>query len=270
MQYNMRTIVAMLLAVMLFVAAVYFSISYAADPVDTQFKHKKELLVYCGITMVKPISDIARIIEEHEDCKIIITKGGSGNLLRAIEINGIGDLYLPGSDSYIKSCVEKGLVEESTMVGHNRAALLVQKGNPKNISADLANLAAPHYYVMICDSESGSIGRETKKILQKQGIYREVCQNARRLTSDSKDLVKALQDKEADLVVNWHATACWPENEPYVDTLPIGAETAPPKKLVLGLLTTSRYPEIARKFLAYASSPQGKNLFQKYGLYDPQ
>ena len=44
----------------------------------------KELLVYCGITMIKPMSEIARVIEEKEHCRIIITKDGSGNLLKSI------------------------------------------------------------------------------------------------------------------------------------------------------------------------------------------
>ncbi|MGD9212194.1 MAG: substrate-binding domain-containing protein, partial [Desulfobacteraceae bacterium] len=60
-------------------------------------KTEKELLVYCGITMIKPISEIAGKIEQQHSCKITITKGGSGNLLQSIKVNQVGDLYLPGS-----------------------------------------------------------------------------------------------------------------------------------------------------------------------------
>ncbi len=69
-------------------------------------QQKKELLIYCGITMIKPMTEIKSIIETQENCKITITKGGSGNLLKALKLSGIGDLYLPGSDSYIKKCNE--------------------------------------------------------------------------------------------------------------------------------------------------------------------
>ena len=54
---------------------------------------KKELLIYCGITMIRPMREIADIIEKQEDIKVIIIKGGSGNLLRSIEINGVGIIY---------------------------------------------------------------------------------------------------------------------------------------------------------------------------------
>ena len=229
-------------------------------------KKKKELLIYCGITMIHPMSAIAEIIEKQEDCKISITKGGSGNLLKSIKINNVGDMYLPGSDSYIKTCLNEGIVTESVFVGYNKAAMMVQKGNPKKISTNLANLADKKYYVVIGNPNSGSIGKETKRILGKKGIYEQVMDNARRLTTDSKDLVHVLQNKEADLVVNWHATSTWPENRPYVDAISINEEYAPRKRLVIGLLKTSRHPDIARKFMQYAVSDKGKELFEKYGF----
>ncbi len=229
---------------------------------------KEELLIYCGITMIKPMSEIASLIEEQEDCKIVITKGGSGNLLKSIRTNQVGDLYLPGSDSYIKTAVEEGLVTDTVFVGYNKAAMMVQKGNPKEISAELDNLTDQAYYVVIGNPESGSIGRESKKILEKKGIFEEVQSNARQLTTDSKDLILVLKNKEADLVVNWYATSTWPENEPYVDVLPIDEEYAQKKRLVIGLLDSSKQPDIARRFMEYAASEKGQAIFRKYGLYD--
>lgn len=228
----------------------------------------KELLIYCGITMIRPMTEIAEIIETQENCKIIVTKGGSGNLLKAININKVGDLYLPGSDSYIKKCVTDGLVTDTVFVGYNKAAIMVQKGNPKKITADLDNLTNKDYIVVIGNPNSGSIGRETKKILDKKGIFRAVEENVQQLTTDSKDLFFVLKDKQADVVINWYAVATWPENEPYVDVVPIAAEYASKNTLVIGLLSMSRYPDIARKIMDYAASEKGHRIFNKYGLYD--
>lgn len=233
-------------------------------PVETA---QKELLVYCGITMIKPMSEIAALIEAEEKCKITITKGGSGNLLKAIKVNQVGDLYLPGSESYIKTGQKEGWVTDTVFVGHNKAALMVQKGNPKQIPEDLLSLANPNYYVVIGDAESGSIGRETKRILERREVYADVMANARQLTTDSKDLIKVLREKKADLVINWYATATWLENKAYVTPLPIDSRYATPKKLVIGLLKTTRYPEIAKRFMAYAASDAGRAIFRKYGLY---
>ncbi len=233
-----------------------------------EVQKKPELLVYCGITMIAPMAEIAAIIEKQENCKITITKGGSGNLLKSIKANKMGDLYLPGSDSYIKICQEEGLVTDAVFVGYNKAAIMVQEGNPKNITADLDNLTSKDYYVVIGNPKSGSIGRETKKILDAKGIFDAVINNSRKLTTDSKDLALVLKNQEADIVINWYAACTWPEYKDYVDALPIDEQYATKKKLTIGLLTYSKYPEIARKIMAFAASEQGKDLFNKFGLYD--
>ena len=234
----------------------------------TRAEKKKELLIYCGITMIKPITEIAKIIEKQEDCRIIITKGGSGNLLKSLRVNKAGDLYVSGSDSYIKTCLEENLVSETAFIGYNKAALMVQKGNPKHITGDLDNLMRKDYYVVICNPDTGSIGKETKKILERKGIFEEVQANACELTTDSKKLITVLKEKKADIIINWYACSTWEENEPYVDVLTIDEKYAEKKKLVLGLLKTSKYPEIAQKFMDYAASDSGRELFKKYGLYD--
>ena len=248
--------------------AVSFFISQTGPAKAQASAGKKELLVYCGITMIKPMSEIAAIIEKKENCKIIITKGGSGNLLRAIKVNQVGDLYLPGSDSYIKTATNEGLIVESVNVGYNKAAIMVRKGNPKQITGDLENLANDKYAVVIGDPNSGSIGRETKKILDRRKIFEDVCRNALKLTTDSKDLVKAIKEGEADLVINWYATSTWPENRKYVDTLTIDEQYAVKKQLTLGILKYTKHPEIARKFLRFASSPEGQEIFNRYGLFE--
>lgn len=235
---------------------------------DKKVEQKKELLVYCGITMIKPMADIAKVIEQKHDCKILITKGGSGNLLKSIKANKIGDLYLPGSDAYIQTTLEQGLVTDTVHVGYNKAAMMVKKGNPKDIPASLDSLADKRFLVAIGNPESGSIGRETKKILDKKSIFSKVAANVQMMTTDSKDLIRLLKGEEADLVVNWYATSTWPENKDSVTVLPISDEYAAKKKLILALLRFSRYPEIAKSFMEYAASDEGRAVFNKYGLYD--
>lgn len=240
-----------------------FSVVSCSNP---KGQNKKTLLIYCGITMIKPMTEIEAIIEKQEDCEIEITKGGSGNLLKALEQSGIGDLYLPGSDSYIHSAIKKGLIEDTACVGHNKLAMLVQEGNPLNIQADLKSLTSTDYYVIIGNPNSGSVGKMTKKILQAEGIFDEVEQNVIRFTTDSKDLSLALVNKEADLVVNWYATSTWESNVEFIDALDVSVLSKSKDKLVLATLKTSMHPEIAKKFLEYAKSEEGQAIFNKYGL----
>jgi molybdate transport system substrate-binding protein len=230
---------------------------------------KKELLIYCGITMIDPMTEIATIIEKEQDCLITITKGGSGNLLESIVYNQTGDLYLPGSDRYFTTIESDypGLVLDTVSVGHNRAVIMVQKGNPYNITGDLLSLASADYGVIIGHPDSGSIGKETKKILDKRGIYEDVVKNVMSLTTDSKDLIKAIISKDADIVINWFAASTWNDNSDYVDVIEINPEFVITNKLVLGLLTYSEHKDIAMEVMKLAASDKGKAIFKKYGLY---
>jgi molybdate transport system substrate-binding protein len=240
--------------------------SVSNKPADTGDKPK--LLIYCGITMIKAMSEIARIIEQQENCHITITKGGSGNLIKSILYNQIGDLYLPGSEKYF-SIISKdhpGLVTEAVTIGENKAVLMVQRGNPKNIPLVLESLADPAYAVMIGNPDSGSIGKETRQILERKGIYEAVVKNTMAMTTDSKDLVKVIKNRKADMVVNWYAAATWDDNADHIQTAPIDPQYAKGKKLVLGLLQFSRQPELAKKLMAFSASEQGADIFRTYGL----
>ncbi len=231
--------------------------------------NKPQLLLYCGITMIRPMSELAAIIEKQENCQIIITKGGSGNLLKSIVENKKGDLYLPGSDRYF-SIIDKdypGIVTRTQKVGQNKAVIMIQKGNPLNLSNDLDQLKSTEYAVEIGNASSGSIGKETQKILEKKGIFEDVIKNAMTLTTDSKDLVKALRKKEADIVINWYAVYTWDDNMEYMDIIEIDEQYCQPQELVLGLLAYSDYPEIANKLIDLACSETGKAIFKKHGLY---
>ena len=228
-----------------------------------------ELILYCGITMIAPMTEIAELIERQEHCRIHITKGGSGNLLKSILYNQTGDLYLPGSDRYFKIIDEEhaGLVTERTAVGQNKAVLLVQKGNPCGFKGDLKGLSDRKFGVVIGDPDSGSIGKEARAILERAGMFEAVVQNAMMLATDSKDILKSIKSGQADVGINWYATYTWGDNSDFVDVVEIDPSLAKSKTLVLGTLKYTRYPEICRAVQELASSEQGHDIFRKHGLY---
>lgn len=227
-----------------------------------------ELLLYCGITMVSPMREIADLIEEEHGVKISMTAGGSQDLYDSLSLSRQGDLYLPGSDSYRNKNLDEGLLGDFEHVGFNQAALMVPAGNPKSLTADLEHLTNPELDVVLCNPESGSIGRETKRILDGVDLWDRAEDNTVYLTTDSRNLNLAIKNGDADLILNWRATAFFPENREQTDVIDLDPEVASPKKLVLNILTFSKYPEIARSFMDRAASPEGQAIFRKYGFLD--
>jgi molybdate transport system substrate-binding protein len=250
----------MIRGVILSILLIFSSFAYANS--------KPNLIVYCGITMVKPIKEIAKIIEKKHNCDITISQGGSKDLYDQLFASKVGDLYLPGSDSYVKRGLNDNVIEKSVDIGYNQAALFVQRGNPKGIK-DLNDLLNEKNIVTICNPKSGSIGRMTKKLLTKfkgEDFFFDVYDVAAQIGTDSRNLNKSLIDKTADVTINWRATGFWPENSPYISVVEIDEKFAPKKRLLLNLLKFSKNKKIANAFIDFASSKEGQEIMHKYGF----
>jgi molybdate transport system substrate-binding protein len=228
----------------------------------------KGLFIYCGITMVRPITEIAHRFEEKEKVKVTISQGGSEDLYQSAKKSGMGDLYLPGEPDYRNKYLKEGLLGEYINIGYNQLALMVRKGNPKKVKGDLRELLRSDLLIIIGNAQSGSIGLASKSALDKIGIYNQVLDRAVFLAPDSRSLNIAMKKGEADLILNWRATGFFSDNASYMDVVDLDRKTANPQALLLNLLTFSTQKQLARRFMKFAASAEGQSIFRKYGFQD--
>lgn len=229
---------------------------------------KPTLIFYCGITMVKPITQMAKIIEDKYNCKIIVSQGGSEDLYDSLKFSKKGDLYLPGSEAYRINNLKDGFLLDSVEIGFNQAAIFVQKGNPLEVKS-LDDIVSENFGSILCNPNSGSIGKMTKKILtayKGNDFFEKAYDNSVEIGTDSRNLNKALIDKRADLTINWKATSFWDENKKYIDIVNIDEKYAPKRKLIISLLKFSENKEIAKAFMNFAVSNEGQEIMKKYGF----
>ena len=231
---------------------------------------KDELLFYVGITMVKPVSELTKEFEKANNCSIKILQGGSHDLYSSIKSSKIGDLYLPGSVSYRNKFLKEGLLLDGKFVGFNKLSLIVKKGNPKNIKASLDELTNENLNVVLGNSESSSVGRASKNVLAKFDLYKKAILNSVSLGSDSRNLIESVKTGKADLILNWYATSFWEGNKNFVDAIELEEKYSAKSKLVFNLLSTSKNPELSKKFMEYAASKEGRAVFKKYGFLTNQ
>ena len=81
-------------------------------------------------------------------------------------------------------------------------------------------------------------------------------------------MINYVKEGKADLILTWHATTFWDENKDLVDALLLDNKYSNKSELALNLLSTSKNKELTRKFMNYASSPEGREIFKKYGFLD--
>jgi len=230
------------------------------DPVPA-----KELLLYCGTTIAPAMRHIADVFEQQHGCVVKIIRDGSGVLQHSIRVNKVGDLYLPGTESYVEKCAGEGMVLEAHDVGINRAVLMVAPGNPLHIEADLHNFASRRYRTALGFPESGSIGKETKRLLEPLGIYDQALAQAILIARDSKDITQAVAEDRADLALNWYAAAL-SDPDRQVEVLELDSAIARPHRLRLALLSCSYDKALARKFVTFVLSSPGQQVLASYGF----
>ena len=248
----------------MFVAACALLASVLAVPAAAQ----QNLLIYCGITMVRPITELARTFEAREKVRIQIAQGGSEDLYQSAKRSRQGDIYFPGEPSYRDLHLAEGLLGDFQLVAYNQMALFVQKGNPKQVRGQLSELLRRDLAVIVGNAASGSVGQESRHMLDAAGIYPKVVVAATALLPDSRSINLALKRGEADAALNWRATAFFPDNAPHVDIVDLPPDVAKPQALLLIQLTFSKNQELARKFIRYAAADEGQAVFRKHGFLD--
>lgn len=229
---------------------------------------KSEFLLYCGITMVRPMTEITQAFGQREKIKIVIAQGGSEDLFQAARKSGLGDWYLPGEPSYYGKHKGEGLFGDYVTIGYNQMALMVQKGNPRGVKADPREMLRKDLVVILGNAESGSVGNEAKTILDRLGIYPQVVRNAAFLAPDSRSLVNAMKKGEGDVTMNWRATGLFAENSSKLDVIDLDPKIARLQPLLLIQLKTAKDPDLAKRFLGFASSEEGQSIFRKHGFFD--
>ena len=229
---------------------------------------KTELLLYCGITMVRPMTEIAQSFEKRENVKITIAQGGSEDLFQSAKKSGVGDWYLPGEPSYREKHLKEGLFGDHVIVGYNQMALMVQKGNPKKVKADPRELLRKDLIAIIGNAESGSVGQEAKSILDRLGIYPQVVRSAAFLAPDSRSLVNAMKKGEADITMNWRATGFFADNATKLDVIDLDPKVAKPQALLLIQLQSTKNVELTKRFMSYVASEEGQAIYRKHGFLD--
>lgn len=234
-------------------------------PVKAQ---EQNLLIYCGITMVRPITELSRLFEQRENIRITISQGGSEDLYQSAKKSKLGDLYLPGEPTYRAKHMPEGLLGDYKVIGYNQMALFVQKGNPKRLKGDANELLRKDVTVIIGNAESGSVGQETKAMLDNVGIYPKVVAKAASLMPDSRAINLAMKRGEADATLNWRATAFFPDNATHIEAINLDPKIAKPQALLLNQLTFSKNPALSRKFIDFVASEEGQSVFRKHGFLD--
>jgi len=253
----------------IFTAIVLVTLSLAGcsgnQQVAKESKNKdnlKSLLVFSGAGLRKPMDEIGKVFEDKYGVKVEYSYAGSAQILSQIEVSGKGDVYVPGSMYYYHAAKEKGLVEEKKDVAYHIPVIGVPKGNPAGVES-LKDLSKDNVKVVLGDEKACAIGKVAKKLLEANGIKEAVDKNVIAKAPTVNELVVYLSIKQADASIIWEDNVVGVKD---VEIVYIPKEKNIIKTIPVCVVKNSKQKDLARKFVDFVASKEGKEIFQKYGF----
>jgi len=228
---------------------------------------QKTITAFCGSASKPAMEEAAQAFEEKTGIKVYLNFSGSGTMLSQMKISKSGDLYIPGSPDYMVMAERDGVIDPKTVkiISYLIPAILVQHGNLKNIQS-LSDLAKPGIEVGIGAPESVCVGLYAYEILEYNGLVDDV-RGVGTIVTHAESCSKTaslVALKSVDAILGWRVFSEWHPDT--IDVVYLKPEQISRLSYIPGAISTfTEDRESAQKFLGFLASPQGQEIFSKWG-----
>lgn len=187
---------------------------------------------------------------------------GGDDFLLEIADAGIHDLAIAGAEYLLDDGEVRGIVQRNQRrtIAYRRSAILVPADNPKNISC-IEDLTKPgvRIGVSVIDCLKGLWEDMSARLGLLDKIRKNICYYANGCIA----IVEAVATHEVDAAFGWTAFK-------HLESERIKAIEMPEDQQVLrgtgvGLLSFSKQPDDAKKFMNFLASPESRRFYAEYG-----
>lgn len=223
-------------------------------------RDSEPLTLFCGAGIRVAADELITAYDHQAAVKIIPTYAGSGHLLGQISSLKKGDLFMPGEDFYVDQAIQKGLADPASKrtVCYFIPVILVQKGNPKNITG-LADLTRDGLRVGLGDERACAVGKRAVDLFAKNGIDPDAIAKTTVYKSGTVDeLGVAIRLNQVDAVIVWDVTARHFEKEGTAVTIP--PEQNMPASVSIVVLKSAMNAQEANRFADFLTQDKAKNI----------
>lgn len=221
------------------------------------------LVVYAGKGLKNAVEEIKQQFEQQEGIPVQITYAGSNTLLTTLKNTRKGDIFIPGSLSYIKKAKRLSLVTNDQYVAQHIPSFIVRADNSKTLHV-YSNLLAPGVKIAIGNKDMCAIGKVGEAILNNTDSEENFRSNIVVTGSTVNELLHLVKDKEVDAALVWSDMLTW-ESAGDLKEVSIPGNINKIKEIRVAVLSTSTNPKKASQFADFVSS-KGQKIFSKHGF----
>lgn len=228
------------------------------------------LLIFAGAASKPALEEIAKNFEEETKIKVHINFGGSGFVLSQMMLSQKGDIYFPGSSDFMEKAKSLNVILPDTeqKVVYLVPAIVVQKGNPKNIKT-IRDLTKKGVKVVIANPHDVCVGLYAVEIIEDALTKEEkkkLRDNIINYTESCEKTATAISLKTADAAIGWSVFKYWDNDR--IDIIPLKKEEIKRIGYIpIAITKYSKNKKIAMQFINYITSEKGKMVFKKHKYF---
>jgi len=222
-------------------------------------KAKRTVKVYCAAGMRAPLTELSNLFEELHNVKVVLSFGGSGDLLSKLELLD-GDIFIPADELYLQKAQDKGMLITQHRLAKLTPSLISRSDNPKNIG--LSNLKELDISVALAD-QTAAIGVTSAMILTDMNILQEIKRGSYTTVPTVVSVANQVKVGAVDAGIVWSAL----EGQfPELKFTPIHAPARSQNYAAYGLLKKGAKNTAANEFIQFLKTPVAKKVLSKHGL----
>jgi molybdate transport system substrate-binding protein len=226
-------------------------------------KQERILTVYCGKGLKMAMEEVKETFERTYDVHVHMVYAGSETLLRTIKKTGEGDIFIPGSATFLRESGE--LVLKHQYVADHIPVFAIRKDNPKVIKS-FSDLLQPGLKLAVGNRDMCAIGRVADSIIMDSDWEQEFTRNIAITGSTVNELLDLVLRREVDASLIWKDMLSWPEAQD-LQGIEIPETINKPKKIHVAVLSTTAEKKTAILFADFVAT-EGRAFFRAHGFGD--
>jgi len=225
---------------------------------------QNNLHVFSAGAVAPPIKKCAEEFKKRFGTEFNFTVNKAEILIEEIERTREVDLLTCGSEYILDHAQLKGLILKETRrsLGSRTSAILVQKGNPKKIKS-MSDLAKEKMKVGV--SVSGCLTGVWDDLATKAKFTEQIRNNTVAYADGCGELMSFINKKRVDAILGWDAFKNL--NMETMDKIDLPEDLQVHRSTATGVVTFSRNKELAKKFIDFLVSEEGKRIYEEYGWH---
>jgi len=220
-----------------------------------------ELTIFAGSMLRPAIDATVKAFEEREGIRVSRIYNGCGILVAQMKTGQHPDAYFACDKEFMKQVPD--LFPESVDVSQNELVILVQKGNPKNISS-LQDLGRKGLRVGVGHEKQCAMGWLTQNTFREGGVQKEVMENVTVQTPTGDMLVNQMQTGSLDAAVAYLSNAAGAGE--FLDAIQIQGIECSVATQPLAIAVDSPHAQTASRLFQRLCSPESQASFEAEGF----